>query len=597
MKRLLVGGLTVAVTALAIFVWRGRGNAPEVRFTGVISGSETPVVAELGGRVVALRASVGERVSKDQVVAVLATGEGDARVPKKRSAAEQITARLEEERERIRIETERVESRIDEATAKLRGLEKEQALARADVDLARSELARVKEIFGQGLIPRQQVNQQEALVAASESKLKSAEDKVRAARADVERERAGERKVRVMQQELQQTAAQAAQARYELEQVTMTLDGTDLRAPVAGIVAAHKAREGDFVSPGAAVMSILDPTDVWVRTEVEDALSRRLVKGQPLRVILASGQEVDGKVIFLSPGAGGKVEIKVALVNPDAGIQPGMTASVVVPESPGGLAAQEPVVPRAADAEKETSPTETIAEPGADAPPAGAAPAASDEKPAIAKPAPVVATDETKQAAPAPSKPSGPGPRPSRASAPEPVLPDKSGGARAASNKSPAISKPASDTATDETKQAPLTPSNPRSPEPRQAGAGAPRPSGPNGGAPSPSSREPAAPIPERSEPSQAPAPTVEELLESIDLENPTEEELRQLEALMLHEAAAGAPEFVLEGISVAEGRPVAVINGARVFEGDSVDGARVILIMGATVQLAFEGRTITLQF
>jgi hypothetical protein len=56
-------------------------------------------------------------------------------------------------------------------------------------------------------------------------------------------------------------------------------------------------------------------------------------------------------------------------------------------------------------------------------------------------------------------------------------------------------------------------------------------------------------------------------------------------------------PSLRLEGISAADGKPVAVINGSRVFEGDSVDGARVVRIVPDSVVLDFGGRRITLRF
>jgi hypothetical protein len=52
-----------------------------------------------------------------------------------------------------------------------------------------------------------------------------------------------------------------------------------------------------------------------------------------------------------------------------------------------------------------------------------------------------------------------------------------------------------------------------------------------------------------------------------------------------------------LEGISRIDGKPVAIINGVRVFEGQSVGGARVVNIAEATVVLDRNGRRFTLSF
>ena len=40
-------------------------------------------------------------------------------------------------------------------------------------------------------------------------------------------------------------------------------------------------------------------------------------------------------------------------------------------------------------------------------------------------------------------------------------------------------------------------------------------------------------------------------------------------------ETPEGLPELVLQGTSIVEGRPVAVVNYQRLFEGDFIEGAR----------------------
>jgi hypothetical protein len=57
----------------------------------------------------------------------------------------------------------------------------------------------------------------------------------------------------------------------------------------------------------------------------------------------------------------------------------------------------------------------------------------------------------------------------------------------------------------------------------------------------------------------------------------------------------AGEPHLILQGTSVVDGHPVAVISDRRVFEGDNIEGAVVIRIEERSVELEFEGRRFTL--
>lgn len=61
-------------------------------------------------------------------------------------------------------------------------------------------------------------------------------------------------------------------------------------------------------------------------------------------------------------------------------------------------------------------------------------------------------------------------------------------------------------------------------------------------------------------------------------------------------EVPAEAPSLVLQGTSVVDGRPVAVINYRRVFEGDVIDGVIVIDITDRAVELELDGKRFTLR-
>lgn len=56
-----------------------------------------------------------------------------------------------------------------------------------------------------------------------------------------------------------------------------------------------------------------------------------------------------------------------------------------------------------------------------------------------------------------------------------------------------------------------------------------------------------------------------------------------------------GLPDLVLQGTSVLDGAPVAVISERRVFEGDRIEGATVVRISEREVELVFEGHRFTL--
>lgn len=55
-------------------------------------------------------------------------------------------------------------------------------------------------------------------------------------------------------------------------------------------------------------------------------------------------------------------------------------------------------------------------------------------------------------------------------------------------------------------------------------------------------------------------------------------------------------PPLVLQGTSVIEGKPVAVVNYQRLSEGDVIEGARVVKILDRAVELEFKGKRFTIR-
>jgi hypothetical protein len=55
-------------------------------------------------------------------------------------------------------------------------------------------------------------------------------------------------------------------------------------------------------------------------------------------------------------------------------------------------------------------------------------------------------------------------------------------------------------------------------------------------------------------------------------------------------------PSLVLQGTSVIDGKPVAVVNYQRLFEGDFIEGARVVKILDRAVELEFKGARFTIR-
>jgi len=94
--------------------------------------------------------------------------------------------------------------------------------------------------------------------------------------------------------------------------------------------------------------------------------------------------------------------------------------------------------------------------------------------------------------------------------------------------------------------------------------------------------------------PKRAPEPPKTSSERAVPPERPERAEPDVTPSPVTHEPAT-LPRLVLQGTSVLDGKPVAVVSDRRVFEGDIIEGALVIRIEERSVELEFKGQRFTL--
>jgi multidrug resistance efflux pump len=113
---------------------------------------------------------------------------------------------------------------------------------------------------------------------------------------------------------------------------------------VTGTVSVRAAREGEYLTPGQPIVTIVDFTDTWVRAAIPETSADHIGIGDTLRVRLPGGTVTSGKVFYKSAEADFATQrdvsrrkrdiktivLKVRLDNPKGAYVPGMTADVLV---------------------------------------------------------------------------------------------------------------------------------------------------------------------------------------------------------------------------------------------------------------------------
>ncbi len=137
---------------------------------------------------------------------------------------------------------------------------------------------------------------------------------------------------------------QGSAVKAQETKAAVVLGYTDIHSPIDAIVDVRAALEGEVVNPGQAIATLIDPTNLWVRADVEESYIDRIHLGDKYTVRLPSGATREGVVFYRGVDADyatqrdvsrSKRDIKTFQIrlrcnNDDRALAVGMTAFVML---------------------------------------------------------------------------------------------------------------------------------------------------------------------------------------------------------------------------------------------------------------------------
>jgi len=158
---------------------------------------------------------------------------------------------------------------------------------------AQRDLERARRLFDGGAVSREALDKAETAARVAESAVDQARERVRLLEE-------GPRRERIAAQQ-----AVVAQAEAAVAQVDAALSNSLVTIPFQGVVTIRHREPGETVSPGAPVLTIMDPEDRWVRIYVREDRVGEVYLGQPASITSDTygDRTYRGEVIFISSEA------------------------------------------------------------------------------------------------------------------------------------------------------------------------------------------------------------------------------------------------------------------------------------------------------
>jgi RND family efflux transporter MFP subunit len=240
---------------------------------------------------------IGDRVTKDQVLAELWAPEMEQDLRQKEALVEEAQAELGQA---IAADTSAT-AMVTAAAAKVKQASSERAKCQAEVDFQKGEHERYQRLLAERTTQQELVAARLNQYRAAQAALAGAQAAIDTAQANVEVEQARQAKALA---DVSSARAHVKVAKANLEQSKILLGYTQVRAPFAGVITRRLVDTGAFVQSAAMgkpvpLFTLARVDRLRILTDIPEADSTWVKFGQAatLRVDAARGHQFSGKVV------------------------------------------------------------------------------------------------------------------------------------------------------------------------------------------------------------------------------------------------------------------------------------------------------------
>ncbi len=168
-----------------------------------------------------------------------------------------------------------------------------------------------------------------------------------ASEAELKQARAHELLTQVSAGNVDETRDAEKNAKFLADEAKVDQSYAQVVSPIDGKVDVWAARQGEVVTIGAPIVTIMDLSETWVYAPLPETQADSVGLGDSLRVVMPSGDTFYGKVI--AKAAEGDfatqrdvnsmkrdiktIQLKLLIPNPGEKFVPGMTAYVYIPKA------------------------------------------------------------------------------------------------------------------------------------------------------------------------------------------------------------------------------------------------------------------------
>ena len=285
-RSLVVGSLAVLLAC------RGAAETPPARASGYVEATDVRVAAEVGGRLLEVKAVEGDRVAAGDLIARIDTADAELLLRRAQADRDQAQAQLA-----LLLAGSRPED-VRQASAQMQAAQADVKAAQADADAAAADLQRFEDLLRANAGSVKQRDDAATRREVAVARVRGAQDRAQAAADTLARVRAGARV-----EEIAAARARVASVDAQIATVQKTVTDAVVKAPAGGVVTSKMLNTGEMAAARAPIVVVTDLDHAWANVYVDERLVPQLKIGQAVTLLTDAGQRLPGTITFISPKA------------------------------------------------------------------------------------------------------------------------------------------------------------------------------------------------------------------------------------------------------------------------------------------------------
>lgn len=359
------GRLVIAsVAAVLIIVFAVRFLMDRAAY---VSTSDARVAAEMialstdiSGRITSVQAKEGDRVSAGDILYTIDDREAVFTLVQLEAEATRLRAEMAREETRAGLATSKAGSQVAARRAGTLSASASVEAARSNLDIARRDYDRTKDLFERGLMPQSNLDQAQNILDTRAQALRRAQAELDTAAADQRTASIAGEEVRLIDYELTVLRAALDQAEARVEAQKVVVEQHTIRSPIDGVVDELFFDIGEHSLRGYRMALVHDPDSVWVSANIKETDIRN-VRPSARAVVRADSdpsKEISGRVVRIhdatlgeaammpNPNANGvftkitqRIGVRIELEPTDVALRPGTMVRVRIRKNGDGAEA------------------------------------------------------------------------------------------------------------------------------------------------------------------------------------------------------------------------------------------------------------------